>query len=146
MPNYPTWGLEMRNVYHIGADLVSREGFDVKVMYTKTGKDILVQPIGEIKTFNYLLGLDRLNELGEPVDGGDGIIDKYNLHIFNYSDGYILFPSLRPFDPNYYTQFKIDNSLAVEIYDTRNQTLMVDQHKFDIEISILDTVVVDINK
>ena len=120
-PKLPTWDLMMQNVYGMGADHVNGIGFDVKVIYSKTGEDILIQPVGDKKTFNYLLGIDRLNENGEPVDGGDGITDK-NFIIMDYYNGYILFPSLRPFDPKYCTQFKIDSSLSVEIYDRRSKT------------------------
>lgn len=138
-PQLPTWKLMMQNVYNMGADYINRIGFDVKVIYSITGEDILMQPVGDKKTFNYLLGLDRLNEIGEPLEGGDGITDE-NFLIMDYYNGYILFPSLRPFDPKYCTQFKIDSSLSVEIYDIRSKALELERHKFDIEISILDTV------
>jgi cell surface protein SprA len=138
--SYPTWLLMMQNVYCMGADHIIREGFDVKVIYTSTGKDMLVQPVGEQKTFNYLTGLDRLTVNGEIHEGDDGIIDYINANIFDSYNGYIFFPSLRPFDPSFCKQFKIDNSLAVQIYETTNEIEILNQHKFDIEISILDTV------
>ena len=139
-PNYPTWPLLMQNVYDMEIDQLYGEKFDVNVIYTKTGKKIRVQPVGEQKTFNYLMGLDRLNENGEYIEGGDGITDRFNLNVFFISYGYILFPSLRPFDPSFCTQFKIDNSFAVEMYNTKSETEILNQHKFDIEISILDKV------
>jgi hypothetical protein len=140
IPNYPTWPLLMQNVYDMGIDQLYGEKFDVTAIYTRTGKEILVQPVGDQRTFNYLIGLDRLNESAKHIVGGDGITDRFNSLIFDIYNGYILFPSLRPFDPSFCTQFKFDNSLAVEIYNTKSETEILNQHKFDIEITIQDTV------
>ena len=139
-PDYPSWPLLMQNVYDMGIDQLYGEKFDVTVIYTRTGKEILVQPLGDQRTFNYLMGLDRLNESAKHIVGGDGITDRFNSLIFDIYNGYILFPSLRPFDPSFCTQFKFDNSLAVEIYNTKSETEILNQHKFDIEITIQDTV------
>ena len=146
IPSYPTWPLLMQNVYSMGADQIVLEGFDVKVMYTGTGHEILVQPVGDQKTFNYLTGLDRLTVNGEILEGDDGIIDYINANIFDIYHGLIMFPSLRPFDPRFCQQFKIDNSLSVEMYDTIDDTEILNQHKFDIEISILDTFSINNNQ
>jgi len=140
-PNFPTWGLTMRNVYNLGATFIRRDEFDVKVIYTKTGKDITVQPLGERKTFNYLVGLDRLKENGEPVNGGDGKVEAGNSLIFNLTDGFLIFPSLTPFDPTLSYQFKFDSTLKVDIYNSKNRSWELLQHKFEIQTAILDTAV-----
>ena len=141
-PNYPTWDLTMRNVYNLGAKDIPASQFDVKVIYTKTGKDITVQPMGEHKTFNYLMGLDRLiNENGQPVDGGDGKVDAYNANIFNLPDGLLIFPSLTPFDPTLSHQFTFDSTLRVDIYNSKDRSRELLQHKFEIQTAILDTSV-----
>ena len=86
------------------------------------------------------MGLDRLTINGESTETGDGKIDWGNANIVDAHNGFLIFPSLRPFDPNFCMQFKIDNSLAVEMYDTLDQTTILHEHKFDIEITILDTI------
>jgi cell surface protein SprA len=131
----------MRNVYNLGATFIRRDEFDVKVIYTKTGKDITVQPLGERKTFNYLVGLDRLKENGEPVNGGDGKVEAGNSLIFNLTDGFLIFPSLTPFDPTLSYQFKFDSTLKVDIYNSKNRSWELLQHKFEIQTAILDTAV-----
>jgi hypothetical protein len=140
IPSYPTWPLQMQNVYKMDIDRTAAKRADLKVIYTGTGKNLLIQPLGERKTFIYLMGLDRLTINGESTETGDGRIDWYNANIFDTYNGFLMFPSLRPFDPNFCTQFKIDTSLAVKIYVTRDQTTILQEHKFDIEITIPDTI------
>ncbi len=134
-PRYRTWRLTMRNVYNLGASSISKNGFDLKILYTKTGQDVDVQPVPPNKSFVYLMGLDRLDEQGGPIDGGDRKIDVNNGNVLDLSNGYLIFPSITPFDPSPNSNFKIDTSLAVKIYDIKNRTVELDEHKFDIEIT-----------
>jgi hypothetical protein len=138
-PNYPTWDLAMRNVYNLGASSISKDGFDVNIIYTKTGTDVDVQPIPPTQPFIYLMGLDRLDEQGSPVEGGDKKVDVNNTNIFNLADGYLIFPSTTPFYPKD-EKFPIDTTnLAVKIYDIKDRSKELDQHKFDIEITTSST-------
>jgi len=139
-PYCPTWPLMMQNVYYMGVQRVSHEGFDVKVFYTKTGEDQSIQSVGDQLSFMYLLGLDRLDDTGNLIIGGDNKLDYLVITIFDRINGYILFPSLRPFDPQQSYKFKIDNSLQVDIYNTIDENTWYTNHKFDIQISILDTL------
>ncbi len=135
-PDYKkTWKLAMRNVYNLGASQIKKDGFDVKVLYTKTGENIDVQPEGEKKTFIYLMGLDRLDEQGNFADGGDKKVDVNNGNIFDLANGYLIFPSLQPFAPSDSSNFKINNSLHVNIYNIKDRTQEQKEHKFDIEIT-----------
>jgi cell surface protein SprA len=140
-PSYPTWPLQMQNVYDLGADKIHGSEFDVKVFYTKLGVDKFIQPVGVSKSFNYLLGLDRTDGHYNPVDGGDGIVDYKNSLIFDLYYGYLIFPSLRPFDPVLSHQFKIAEILRADIYETTDRSTIYYNHKFDIQVSILDTTV-----
>ncbi len=135
-PDYKeTWKLAMRNVYNLGASQIKQDGFDVKILYTKTGENVDVQPEGEKKTFIYLMGLDRLDEQGNFVDGGDKKVDVGNGNIFKLDAGYLIFPSLQPFAPPDSSAFKIHKSLYVNIYNIKDRSQEEREHKFDIEIT-----------
>lgn len=141
-PGYKsTWKLAMRNAYNLGASGLSAEGLDVKVLFSVTGEDQEVE-LQSGKTFNYLMGLDRLNEQGDPIEGGDKIID-HNGWIFNLSSGYLIFPSLTPFAPQDSTyfirqqpsQFDINHENYVDVYDIKDRTLAQQRSKFELEIT-----------
>ncbi|RMG69186.1 MAG: cell surface protein SprA, partial [Calditrichaeota bacterium] len=130
-----TWKLAMRNVYNLGASGISTEGFDVKILFYKTGEDLDVDPATG-KTFNFLLGLDRLNEQGNLVDGGDRIIDVRNGWIFDLAHGYLIFPELTPFNPPPGSRFAFgDPSLKVDIYNLKDRTEEINRSKFELEIT-----------
>lgn len=135
-PDYhSTWKLAMRNVYNLGAAQIKPDGFDVKILYSKTGDDVDVQPVGVNKPFIYLMGLDRLDEQGNFIDGGDKKVDVNNGNIFDLSNGYLIFPSLQPFAPPENSEFGIDKSLYVNIYDIKDRTKEQQEHKFKIAIT-----------
>ncbi len=134
-PEYPTWKLVMRNVYNLGSSSIPEEGFDVNILYTKTGENVDVQPVPPQLSFNYLMGLDRLDQQGNPIEGGDKQIDVNNGNIFDRANGYLIFPSLTPFAPPRGSPFAIDSSLYVKIYNAKDYTLEQREHKFDIEIT-----------
>ncbi|MEJ2637933.1 MAG: hypothetical protein P8184_21950, partial [Calditrichia bacterium] len=97
-PNYPSWELEMRNVYDIGIRNIPEKNLRIVVTYTDNAADLRIQPSNR-KSFNYLLGLDRLNKDGEFIEGGDGYIDTRNENIFDLKNGLLIFPSPTPFSP-----------------------------------------------
>lgn len=132
---YPTWKLGMRNVYNLGSSNISLEGFDINIVYTKTGEDVDVQPFPPTKSFIYLMGLDRLDEQGAFIDGGDKRIDIRNGNLFDLVNGYLIFPSTTPFAPPSGSNFAIDSSLYVKIYNTKDRTIELNEHKFHIEIT-----------
>jgi hypothetical protein len=138
-PSYPTWDLAMRNVYNLGASSISQDGFDVNIIYTKTGTDVDVQPYPPNQPFIYLMGLDRLDEQGTPVEGGDKKVDVNNGNIFDLANGYLIFPSITPFYPKN-ENFMIDTTnLAVRIYKTKDRSEELNEHKFDIEVTTSST-------
>ncbi|MBN2364874.1 MAG: cell surface protein SprA, partial [Calditrichaeota bacterium] len=134
-PSYPTWNLTMRNVYNLGASSISREGFDVNILYTKTGEDVDIQPVGDPQPFIYLMGLDRLDEQGSAIEGGDKKIDVNNGNIFNLAEGYLIFPSTTPFAPPANSEFAIDTSLYVDIYQIKDKQQELSEHKFTIQVT-----------
>lgn len=132
LPSYPTWNLTMRNVYNLGSPPVSAEGFDARIVYSVTGEDQDVDQLSG-KTYNYLAGLDRLNDQGNIVDGGDRKLDLGQRFIFDMANGYLVFPSLTPFQPS--GKFGFDPDRHVNIYNTNDRTLELQESKFEFEIS-----------
>jgi len=136
-----TWKLVMRNVYNLGASGIPIEGFDVRVLFTVTGEDQEVE-VQSGSTYNFLMGLDRLNEQGSPVEGGDKTLDR-NGFILDLANGYLIFPSLTPFAPNDSTyfirpegsDFDITRENYVSIYNLKDRTASQQQSKFNIEIT-----------
>lgn len=143
-PEYTkTWPLAMRNVYNLGAAGISSDGFDVKVLFTKTGEDQEVDSETG-RTYNYMLGLDRVNEQGAPVEGGDKNIDLSKGFIFDRAGGYLIFPSLNPFDPGIYSQngnlydpilTELPDERRVKIYNIKTRTEELRESQFDLEIT-----------
>jgi len=134
-PEYKsTWKLAMRNVYNLGASGIPREGFDVKIIYSVTGEDQEIDPTYKLP-FNYLMGLDRINEQGDPVEGGDKKVDIANGWVFDLGNGYLIFPSTTPFAPKPGSKFAFDSTLYVDIYNIKDRTLERTRHKFEIAIT-----------
>lgn len=141
-PSYKsTWKLAMRNVYNLGASQIPAEGFDAKVLFTVTGEEQEVE-VQSGRTYNNLMGLDRLNEQGDPVEGGDKRIDP-NRWIFDLASGYMIFPSVTPFAPQdttYFARsepspFDINQENYVDIYNIKDRTLAQQRSKFEVEIT-----------
>lgn len=138
-PYYPTWDLVMRNVYDIGIRNVPERNLKIIVTYTSDETNIQIQPSNQ-KSFNYLLGLDRLNKDDEFIDGGDGYIDSQNENILDLSNGLLIFPSSTPFFPSPSSSFTIDDSFFVDIYSTVDTLIYVHEHKFNIKVAVTDTM------
>lgn len=129
--SFPTWNLSMKNVYNLGASGITADGFDVKVLYSITGEDQEINPTG--RSYNNLMGLDRLNEQGIVSTGGDKKIDYENQFIFDLRNGYLIMPSVEPFNPP--NKFAFEEDRRVDIYNTTNPTLIQNESKFEIEVT-----------
>ncbi len=136
-PEFPVWELTMRNVYNLGASGIKADGFDANVIYSVTGEDQEVDQ-STAKTYNFLMGLDRLNEQDDVVDGGDKKIDISQQFIFDLADGYLIFPSLHPFNPGEVNGKSFPGAWPddrrVDIYQTTNPTEKQRESKFAIEV------------
>ena len=99
-PSDSTWGLEFKNVYSLQAIKIDEEGFEFDVYRSAgtAGAEVNTQDVdGEPKSFMEILGIDtRGPTFGTPPDG---VVD-YNLEILILYNGEIIFPGLRPFDPD----------------------------------------------
>jgi cell surface protein SprA len=95
----PTWDLMMKNIYNLNGNQISREGFQLRIIYRddRTGQDnpslheSTLQDIPLLRLFN----LDSLNQNNDPQP--DGNFDYVEGVTINESEGKIIFPVLEPF-------------------------------------------------
>ncbi len=145
-PHFQTWDLEWKNVYDLGVpDITDEEfakSFDVKIFY----KDPSGQPKesatvnGTPQSFLHIFGLDDwdINGARSP----DNKIDN-NPNIINKARGEIIFPNLRPFDPqdgtgpasNFWSQNSSNDYRVGAVYDTTKQDYITSNSKFYMEIT-----------
>jgi len=133
-----TWPLMMKNVYSLGGTNIQPEGFDVQVMYNLNADKETLQQVEPRETFLYLMGLDRKDQNGSEVPGGDKKIDDNSL-IINRADGTLMFPALLPFEPEVGGNFAIDTSYFVDIYNTTVTQNLQSAHKFEIVVTSKST-------
>ena len=98
----PTWNLMMKNIYNLNVTQLTRDGFQLRVIYKddRTGKDNPQLQDGTGDTRNKQLievfGLDRLNPYNDPQP--DGNFDYVDGLTINSTTGLIIFPYLEPFN------------------------------------------------
>lgn len=98
--NLPIWGLMMKNVYSLDLAGVSKDGFQLNVLYNQPSgglKRYLPEsaPAVEGKPLLTILNLDRLNNQNDPQP--DGIFDYLEGFTILSQQGKIIFPVLEPF-------------------------------------------------
>ncbi|MDN5215299.1 cell surface protein SprA [Fulvivirgaceae bacterium BMA12] len=136
----PTWDLMMKNIYNLNASQVTRDNFQLRVIYRddRTGIDNPSLHEG-INTQNVplveLLDLDRLNQQGdEQPDGNFDFVDGITI---DTEKGNVIFPVLEPFgehlrsffigDPNQQNlinKFVFDTLYASTKFDAQRNTLL----------------------
>ena len=97
----PMWDLMMKNIYNLNVSQLSRDGFQLRVIYRddKTGIDnpqIQEGSIARNRQLIEILGLDKLNPVNDPP--GDGNFDFVEGITVNSQTGLIIFPYLEPFN------------------------------------------------
>ncbi len=146
-PSFKTWNLEWKNVYSLGARNieVDEESFKVKIFYQPpSGSDEESQ--GE-DSYLHIFGLD--------VRDKDGNLNPdYNIDIddnlINRARGELIFPNLRPFDPDtVFIDFNKNGIIEPDefeitkldpakrepmIYDTTSQSFITQNSRFYIEV------------
>jgi hypothetical protein len=115
-PWRPTLELMRRNVYSLQAAYISEEQVEVKIFRRGSpDRDIQIA-----QTYARILGVDLKDENGNvpaPGEMPDGYADGGTV---NGEQGLLLFPDLRPFDPNY------------AFVDDRPETLLTDNKNPDL--------------
>ena len=96
LPTDPTWDLEMKNIYYLGATGINEEGFELKIVYDKAAGEALDRLDGT----NYLqiFGIDSMDVNNTRTI--DEIVDIQNGNIVNLARGELWFPHIEPFGSN----------------------------------------------
>ena len=139
-----TWDLEWRHAYSLKGRNINKENFELK-LFQKTAsgdpKEVLTID-GKSVGFLNVFGLDNFNKTGSKTP--DNIIDN-NPNFLNLASGELIFPDLRPFDPDpnstfyqehpeLYDALKEKGLLTPAIYDTTNRQYISSDSKFFIEV------------
>lgn len=128
----PTWNLMMKNIYNLNVTQLTRDNFQLRVIYRddRTGIDNPQLQEGDYARTKQLIevfGLDRLNPYNDPQpDGNFDFVDNITV---NTETGLIIFPYLEPFnkalrdlfakEPNPVTK---DYLIQKYVYDTLYHT------------------------
>lgn len=117
--NHPMWDLMMKNVYALSQGQISKEGFQLRILYKddrtgidnpnlQEGKRLKDKPLIEV------LGLDKLNFNGDPQpDGNFDYVEKITV---NEQQGKIIFPVLEPFGSHLSRFFDTDEQALRDKY------------------------------
>ncbi len=129
----PTWNLMMKNIYSLNVSGLTRDGFQLRVIYRddRTGIDNPQLQEGDYARTKQLIevvGLDRLNPYNDPQpDGNFDYVDKVTIIP---ETGLIVFPYLEPFNTPLRNLFKnpqsnpsqVDFLTNKYVYDTLYHT------------------------
>ncbi len=94
-PSKPTWGLMFKNVYDLGARNIKLDDFELSIIHEKGASGTEQHSPGG-NSFINIFGLDRQDQYGNSLPGGDGIIDDLG-SIINPAYGEIILPFHMPF-------------------------------------------------
>lgn len=134
----PTWDLMMKNIYSLNVNQLSREGFQLRVIYRddRTGIDNPQLQEGSTtlreRQLIEIFGLDKLNPVNDPQrDGNFDFVDGITI---NTQNGLIIFPYLEPFSAALREAFRNQPNEDVLIqkysYDTLYRTTKADAELF----------------
>ncbi|HRG11282.1 MAG TPA: cell surface protein SprA, partial [Cyclobacteriaceae bacterium] len=128
----PTWDLMMKNIYNLNVSGLTRDGFQLRLIYRddRTGIDNPQLQEGDFARTQQLIrvfGLDRLNPYNDPQpDGNFDYVEKITI---NSETGTIVFPYLEPFNDALKNLFSNESNLALRdqltrkyVYDTLYRT------------------------
>ncbi|MEO5978998.1 MAG: cell surface protein SprA [Chryseolinea sp.] len=121
----PTWDLMMKNIYNLNVNQLSRDGFQLRVIYRddRTGIDNpQLQEGTKIRQRQLIevLGLDRVNPVNDPQQ--DGNFDYIEGLTINSTTGLIIYPYLRPFS---------DGLRRAFAQETSNQAFLIQKYAYD---------------
>jgi cell surface protein SprA len=129
----PAWDLMMKNIYALGVNQLTSEGFQLRVIYKDDVSGVdnpqLQEPVFQDKPLIELFGLDRLNTVNDPFP--DGNFDYVEGITVNSQNGLIIFPFLEPFGEALRNQLG-DNPVLIRkyAYDTLYRTTKAEAELF----------------
>ncbi len=129
----PTWDLMMKNIYSLGVNQLTNDGFQLRVIYkddaSGTDQPQLQEPVFQDKPLVELFGLDRLNTVNDPFP--DGNFDYVEGITVNSANGLIIFPFLEPFGRTLRSKLG-DNPVLIRkyAYDTLYRTTKAEAELF----------------
>jgi cell surface protein SprA len=121
----PTWDLMMKNIYNLNVNQLSRENFQLRVIYRddRTGIDNPQLQEGSTtlreRQLIEIMGLDKLNPVNDPQR--DGNFDFVEGITINTQTGLIIFPYLEPFR----------EALREAFDDQPNESYLVNKYSYD---------------
>ncbi|GAA4644959.1 cell surface protein SprA [Pontixanthobacter gangjinensis] len=114
--NEPIWDLMMKNIYSLGAYQLERDDFRMNILYTDPQPLNYIRPV-EGTTFPddvtetpllRVFSVDKLNNNGDPINGGDGFFDYVPQITIDPQNGNIIFTTVEPFGSHLFD--KLDNT------------------------------------
>ncbi len=134
----PTWDLMMKNIYNLNVNQLTRDGFQLRIIYRddRTGIDNPQLQEGSTtlreRQLIEVFGLDKLNPVNDPQrDGNFDFVDNITI---NTTTGLIIFPYLEPFREALREAFKSqpneDYLIQKYSYDTLYRTTKADAELF----------------
>ena len=133
----PTWDLMMKNIYNLNVTQLTRDGFQLRVIYRDDRSGIdnpQLQEGTKVRTRQLVevMGLDKLNPVNDPQK--DGNFDYIEGITINSTTGLIIYPYLHPFSDALRTAFSGDPQESYLIqkyaYDTLYHTTKADAELF----------------
>lgn len=134
----PTWDLMMKNIYSLNVNQLSREGFQLRIIYRddRTGIDNPQLQEGSNtlreRQLVEVFGLDKLNPVNDPQR--DGNFDFVEGITINTQNGLIIFPYLEPYSEALREAFRNqpneDFLIQKYSYDTLYRTTKADAELF----------------
>ena len=118
----PTWNLMMKNIYNLNVTQLTRDNFQLRIIYRddQTGIDnpqLQEGDISKTKQLVQVFNLDRLNPYNDPQP--DGNFDFVEGITVNTETGLIIFPQLHPFDKALRDLFKLEPNPTTRQYLTQ---------------------------
>ncbi|WP_236050335.1 cell surface protein SprA [Hymenobacter negativus] len=126
--NTPTWDLMMKNIYPLNASQLSRDNFQLQIIYKDdaTGVDLISLKEGARLTNRPLievLNLDKVNSNNDKLP--DGNFDFFPGITIDTELGKVIFPNVQPFGSYLQSQFDPTETGLIDKYvysDLYNQT------------------------
>ncbi len=121
----PTWDLMMKNIYNLNVNQLTREGFQLRIIYRddRTGIDNPQLQEGSTtlreRQLIEIMGLDKLNPVNDPQR--DGNFDYVENITINSQTGLIIFPYLEPFR----------DALRAAFSGQSNENFLIQKYSYD---------------